>query len=57
MSLKKLDELMINLNMPVLNAKDREILVECYDFDLNGGVGRDSGRQLEQEQQNSCPSG
>ena len=41
MSLKKLDELMINLNMPVLNARDREILVECFDFDRGGGVGRD----------------
>ena len=46
--MKKVDELMTSLNMPVLNAKDREILIECFDIDRDGSITReDLGKIME----------
>lgn len=39
LSLNKIDELMRSLGQPPLSAKDKEILIECFDYDGDGSVG------------------
>jgi hypothetical protein len=39
LSVNKIDELMKSLGQPPLSAKDKEILIECFDYDGDGAVG------------------
>jgi hypothetical protein len=32
--------MMASLQLPLLNAKDRELLLECLDFNKDGSIGR-----------------
>ena len=45
MEMRKVEELMRSVGGG-LNEKDREILVECFDFDGDGVVGREDLRVL-----------
>ncbi len=38
LSMQKIDSVMHSLGMASLNAKDKEILVECFDYDRNKAV-------------------
>ena len=38
LSLQKIDSVMQSLGMPSLNSKDKEILIECFDYDRNKAV-------------------
>lgn len=37
---------MAGLGMPQLNAKDREILIECFDYDRNRQITRSDLSQM-----------
>jgi hypothetical protein len=39
LSVNKIDELMRSLGQSPLSAKDKEILIECFDYDGDGTVG------------------
>jgi hypothetical protein len=45
-SMQKLDGVMSGLGMGLLNAKDREILIECFDYDRNKVVTRSDIAQM-----------
>lgn len=45
-SMQKLDGVMSGLGMGPLNAKDKEILVECFDYDRNKVVTRNDISQM-----------
>lgn len=45
-SMQKLDAVMGGLGMGLLNAKDREILIECFDYDRNKIVTRSDIAQM-----------
>ena len=53
LSLKKLDSVMTSLPMPTLTPKDRELLVECFDFDRDGSINQEDLFQL----MNLCKKG
>jgi hypothetical protein len=46
LSLGKLESVMVGLGMAPLNSKDREILVECFDYDRNRQITRADLQQL-----------
>lgn len=46
MSLKKLEGVMTSLAMPALTPKDRELLIECFDFDRDGSISSEDLVQL-----------
>lgn len=46
LSLAKLDAVMGGLGMGLLNAKDREILIECFDYDRNKAVTKSDISQM-----------
>ena len=41
-----MDSVMGGLGMPQLNAKDREILIECFDYDRNRQITRSDLAQM-----------
>lgn len=45
-SMQKLDGVMSGLGMGLLNAKDREILIECFDYDRNKTITRSDIGQM-----------
>jgi hypothetical protein len=52
-SMQKLDGVMTGLGMGLLNAKDKEILVECFDYDRNKSITRNDISQM----MNRCKEG
>lgn len=39
-SLQKMENVMVGLGLNPLNAKDKQILIECFDYDRNKVVSR-----------------
>jgi hypothetical protein len=46
LSMQKLDAVMGGLGMGQLNAKDREILIECFDYDRNKTITKNDIAQM-----------
>ena len=51
--MQKLDTVMGGLGMGLLNAKDREILIECFDYDRNKVITKSDISQM----MNRCKEG
>lgn len=45
-SMQKLDGVMAGLGMGLLNTKDREILIDCFDYDRNKSITRNDIAQM-----------
>lgn len=44
--MQKLDTIMTGLGMGLLNTKDREIMIECFDYDRNKTITRSDVSQM-----------
>jgi hypothetical protein len=45
-SMQKMDSVMVAMGMAPLNSKDREILLECFDYDRNKVITKSDLSQM-----------